>query len=58
MCDQDHFEDDIQRYSRRDVGVLAAAGLGASFFASRSANAAECSEQDVVIETDAGKCDA
>jgi hypothetical protein len=30
MCDQDHFEDDLKKYSRRDLGALAAFGIGAS----------------------------
>ena len=25
MCDQVHFEEDLKKYSRRDMGVLAAA---------------------------------
>ncbi|EMB18344.1 dienelactone hydrolase family protein [Rhodopirellula europaea] len=58
MCDQDHFEEDLKKYSRRDIGTLAAAGLGAAMMLPRVANAAEVSEQDVEIETPDGKCDA
>lgn len=58
MCDQDHFEDDLKKYSRRDLGTLAAAGLGAAILLPRAANAAEVTEQDVAIETPDGTCDA
>lgn len=58
MCDQDHFEEDLKKYSRRDLGVLVTAGLGAAFLLPRSANAAEVSESDVLIKTDDGQCDA
>lgn len=57
MCDQDHFEDDLQKYSRRDFGTLAAAGIGAAMLPS-VANAAEVTESDVVVQTPDGKCDA
>ena len=57
MCDQDHFEEDLKRYSRRDLGAMAAAGLGMAMLP-RTSNAAEVKEQDVVIETPDGKCDA
>lgn len=58
MCDQDHFDDDLKRYSRRDMGTFAVAGLGAAMMLPRVANAAEVSESDVVIDTPDGKCDA
>lgn len=58
MCDQDHFEEDLKKYSRRDLGVLVTAGLGAAFLLPRSANAAEVTESDVLIKTDDGQCDA
>lgn len=58
MCDQDHFDDDLKKYSRRDFGTLAAAGLGATFILPRDAHAAEISERDVRIETPDGECDA
>ena len=57
MCDQDHFEDDVRKYSRRDFGALAAAGVGAVMLP-RAANAADVSEKDVSIETPDGHCDA
>lgn len=57
MCDQDHFEEDIQKYSRRDLGSLAA-GVGAAIMLPRSANAAVVTEKDVTIRTAEGKCDA
>ncbi len=58
MCDQDHFEEDLKKYSRRDLGTLAAIGAGAAIFLPKVANAAEVSEQDVTIDTPDGKCDA
>ncbi len=58
MCDQDHFEDDLKKYSRRDMGTLAAAGLGATMLLPRAANAAEVSEREVTVETPDGTCDA
>jgi carboxymethylenebutenolidase len=57
MCDQDHFEEDLKKYSRRDMGALAA-GVGAAMMLPRSANAAEVSERAVEIATPDGKCDA
>lgn len=58
MCDEKHFEADMKRYSRREVGALAAAGVGAAMFLPAIANAAEISGRDVEIETPDGKCDA
>mgnify|MGYP001824557380 CR=1 FL=1 len=58
MCDQDHFEEDLKKYSRREIGVLAAAGVGSAMMLPRAANAAEVTESDVTIETPDGKCDA
>jgi carboxymethylenebutenolidase len=58
MCDQDHFQDDLKKYSRRDFGTLAAAGLGAAMLLPRAANAAEVVERDVTISTPDGQCDA
>lgn len=58
MCDQDHFEDDLKRYSRRDFSALAAAGVGAAMMLPRAADAAEVSGRDVSIETPDGQCDA
>ncbi len=58
MCDQDHFEEDLRKYSRRDIGALAAVGVGAAMMLPRAANAAEVSEADVSIKTPDGECDA
>ena len=57
MCDQDHFEDDLKKYSRRDIGALAA-GLGAAIMLPQPANAAEVTERDVSLTTPDGECDA
>lgn len=57
MCDQDHFEDDLKKYSRRDFSAIAAAGVGAAMLLPRAANAAEVSDKDVTIETPDGQCD-
>lgn len=57
MCDQDHFDDDLKKYTRRDFATLAA-GFGAAMMLPKPANAAEVSDGDVVIETPDGKCDA
>ncbi|QDV66663.1 Dienelactone hydrolase family protein [Rosistilla carotiformis] len=58
MCDQDHFEDDLKKYSRRDLGSMAAAGVGAAMLLPRAADAAEVSGNDVTIKTPDGDCDA
>jgi carboxymethylenebutenolidase len=58
MCDQDHFEDDLKKYSRRDFSTLAAAGIGAGMMLPRAANAAEIGRNEVTIETPDGQCDA
>ena len=58
MCDQDHFEEDMKKYSRRDIGKLAAVGVGAAMMLPRAANAAEVQESEVKIETPDGECDA
>lgn len=57
MCDQKHFDDDIEQYSRRDFHAMAAAALGAAVFP-QTADAVAVTERDVVIETPDGKCDA
>ena len=57
MCDADSFEKDLQKYSRRDLGILAAIGVGASLFPVPE-NAVEVQESDVEIATPDGKCDA
>ncbi len=57
MCDQDHFDEDVKKYSRRDLGVLVSAGIGAALLP-RSAHAVEVAENDVEIKTPDGVCDA
>lgn len=57
MCDQDHFEDDLKKYSRRDLGAMAAAGLGMAMLPT-SVDAAEVDESEVLVDTPDGKCDA
>src|SRR5882672_3327514 len=57
MCDQDHFEEDLKKYTRRDVGTLAAA-VGVAFMLPRAANAVDVKESDVDIKTADGECDA
>ena len=58
MCDQDHFEEDLKKYSRREIGTMAALGMGAAMWPLGSANAAEVSESDVMVKTPDGDCDA
>jgi carboxymethylenebutenolidase len=58
MCDQDHFEEDLSKYSRRDIGALAAVGVGAAMMLPGASRAAELSGSDVVIKTPDGECDA
>jgi carboxymethylenebutenolidase len=58
MCDQDHFDEDVKRYSRRDLGVIISAGIGAAFLLPQSAHALEATESDVEIKTPDGVCDA
>jgi carboxymethylenebutenolidase len=58
MCDQDHFsEENLKKYSRRDVGTLAAA-VGIAAMLPRSAFAVDVKESDVTIRTPDGECDA
>jgi carboxymethylenebutenolidase len=57
MCDQDHFEEDLRKYSRRDVGTLAAA-VGVAMMLPRAANAQAVKESEVNIKTPDGECDA
>jgi len=57
MCDQVHFEEDLKKYSRRDVGALGAAA-GLAMILPRAANAVDVKESDVTIETPDGQCDA
>jgi carboxymethylenebutenolidase len=56
MCDQDHFEEDLKKYSRRDIGTLAALGMSAAIFFPQDSKALK--EQDVTITTPDGNCDA
>ena len=55
MCDQDHFEEDLKKYTRRDMGVLAAA-VGVAFMLPRAANAVDVKESEVTIKTADGEC--
>jgi carboxymethylenebutenolidase len=57
MCDQDHFDEDLKKYSRRDVGALAAAVSFAAMLP-RSAFAVDVKESNVTIKTPDGECDA
>jgi carboxymethylenebutenolidase len=57
MCDQDHFYEDLKKYTRRDVGALAAA-VGIAAVLPRSAFAVDVKESDVMIKTPDGECDA
>lgn len=57
MCDQDHFAEDLKKYSRRDVGALAAA-VGFVALLPRAAHAVDVKESDVTIRTPDGECDA
>ena len=58
MCDQDHFsEDNLKKYSRRDIGTFAA-GVGLAAILPRSAFAVDVKESDVTIRTPDGECDA
>jgi len=58
MCDKDHFDEDLKKYSRRDIGALAALGVGAAIMFPRSSDAAEVQDKDVSIKTPDGECDA
>jgi carboxymethylenebutenolidase len=57
MCDQDHFAEDLTKYSRRDVGTLAAA-VGVAMLLPRAAHAVDVKESDVRVKTPDGDCDA
>src|SRR5262252_6881931 len=56
MCDLDT-QEDLKKYTRRDVGVLAAA-MGVVAMLPRAANAVDVKESDVNIKTPDGTCDA
>ena len=57
MCDQDHFAEDLKKYSRRDVGTIAAA-VGVAMMLPRAAHAVDVKESEVTITTPDGSCDA
>jgi carboxymethylenebutenolidase len=57
MCDQDHFAEDLKKYSRRDVGTIAAA-VGVAMMLPRAAHAVDVKESDVTVMTPDGSCDA
>jgi carboxymethylenebutenolidase len=57
MCDQDHFQEDLKKYTRRDVGTLAAA-MGLAAMLPQGAYAQDVKESDVNIRTPDGECDA
>jgi carboxymethylenebutenolidase len=63
MCDQDHFEDDLQKYlnrgavTRRQFAVLTA-GMSLMMLLPRSADALAVAEKDVEITTPDGIADA
>jgi carboxymethylenebutenolidase len=57
MCDQDHFAEDLKKYTRRDVGTLAAA-VGLTAMLPQGAYAQAVKESDVNIRTPDGECDA
>ena len=57
MCDQDHFYEDMKKYTRRDVGSFAAA-IGVVAMLPRSAFAVDTKESNVTIKTPDGECDA
>ena len=57
MCDQDQLNEDLKKYSRRDVGTLAAA-VGVTMMLPRAANAMDVNESEVTIKTPDGECDA
>src|SRR5262247_1699765 len=57
MCDQDHFYEDLKKYSRRDIGTFAAA-IGVVAMLPQSAFAVDTKESNVTIKTPDGECDA
>lgn len=58
MCDQDHFDEDLKKYSRRDIGALAAFGMGAAILFPQDSKGVKLQEQEVSIKTSDGQCDA
>jgi len=57
MCDQDHSAEDLKKYSRRDVGTIAAA-VSVAMMLPRVAWAVDVKESEVTITTPDGACDA
>ena len=63
MCDQDHYDDDLKKYtakgavSRRQFGALSL-GAGMAFLVPRAADAVAVTESDVKIKTPDGTCDS
>jgi carboxymethylenebutenolidase len=53
MCDQDHFQEDLKKYTRRDVSTIAAA-LGLAALLPQGAYAQSVKESDVTIRTPDG----
>lgn len=64
MCDQDHFDDEVNEYiakgyvTRREFGTMVAAGAGVMFLLPEVANAQAVTEEEVNIKTPDGVCDA
>jgi carboxymethylenebutenolidase len=58
MCDQDHFEEDLKKYTvtRREFGALVGAGM--VMMLPRVVNAVDVTEMDVTIKTPDGTADA
>jgi carboxymethylenebutenolidase len=62
MCDQDHYEDDMNEYlrraslSRRQLGTLSM-GVGLAMLLPRAANAVDVTESDVEVRTPDGVAD-
>ncbi len=57
MCDQDHFLEDLKKYTRRDIGSIAAA-VSLIALLPQGAYAQNVKESDVTIRTPDGECDA
>ena len=57
MCDENTFNQDLKKYSRRDVGTLAAS-VGVAMSVPRIVNAVDVNDGEVEVETPDGVCDA
>ncbi len=57
MCDENTFNQDLKKYSRRDVGTLAAS-VGVAMTVPRVVNAVDVNDGEVEVETPDGVCDA